>query len=91
MVGNPKFAIWEKDGEEFDQPVEYIPYAEDIKFDEATDLKQKINGIEAGFSWKKLLSGETLSIPLNRQMVLVGELFMETDSEIHIEGDLAII
>jgi hypothetical protein len=46
---------------------------------------------EINFSYKKVLDGNTLEIPINQQMIVYNELRLEGDGQLNIKEELILI
>ena len=99
MSGSPKFLIAEKDGVEFITPTEYVPDASDIVFNPGISqqtLRDKIDNLiltgDDNFTYKKIISGQTISVPENQQMLVHQDLFIALGGELVIDcgGEVVI-
>jgi len=97
-----KVAILEKDGTEFDIPVEYKLVALDVPFDNSgtslvsTNVQNAILEVQTSpivnidnFSYKKINNDKHIIIPTEQQMIVVGDIII--DGILEINGDLILI
>jgi len=83
--------------------INYLKYpdkAKNIRFDNsnngfvATDIQGALEEAKQGgsenFSYKRIIAGNEVIIPVNQEMLVSQEFFMEDTGEITLEGDIVI-
>jgi hypothetical protein len=72
------------------EQVVFIPSPENPSTNVQDAIDVLSNGANQNFSYNKLVSGDSVIIPNNQQMIVHQELLMERGSDLLIDGDIVI-
>jgi hypothetical protein len=94
MATNVKFSILENNGNELGVGTERFAIADDIFYDDnrTETVKDKLDRSLQNFSYKKIVAGESVTIPENQQMIVKGRFTIFAGGELIINtgGELVL-